>query len=782
MSEAADMLKTLQTGLADQYAVEREVGRGGMAIVYLARDHRHRRRVALKVLLPELASAVGAQRFQREVRAAARLVHPNILPLYDSGATSGLLYYVMPFVEGESLAERLSRAGPLTATEAARIGCAIADALACAHRLGIVHRDVKPANVLLSADDHPSLADFGLAFSEHGVANPRLTVTGVMLGSPPYMSPEQIKGAGSVDGRADVYSLGCVLFEMLSGVAPFSGPSIQSVLHGHLLQPPPSLSRLRPDVPAAIGGLVARMMEKNAERRPSADEVATGLRGWMHGGYTAGGAASPGRAEKPDPLPPSLRVPATLVESSVAVLPFRNISIDPELAYISDGITEELINTLGRLEGIRVAARTSVYAFREAPLTISQIGQRLDVTAVLEGSVQQSGRRLRVAVQLNSSDDGFQRWAASFDGTVDDVFGLQEEIARDVATALLGKLDQGSERLLQERSTDQSAAYNHYLLGRHHWHGRTPDGLTRAVEHFTQATELDPRYAGAYAGIADAYVAMAQFQYRDPHDVIPLAEVAARRALDLDPSRAEAHSTFAHILDSYHRDWTAAEQEYRRAIRLDPRFAHARLWLGDLLTALGRFDEALALGESALQLEPFAVATRFGYGVQLYRNRRYEQAIEELRRTMEMEPRYFSAPVFIAFAHSAAGEPERGVDLLQKVIARADPPHPVLIATLGFCQGLGGEASAARESLARIEAIEARVFVPAVNRLLIHAALGDDDRAFELMRKAVEERYGQFIFVAVDPAFDSLRGDGRFPEILELMGLQDVAPAAGAAA
>ncbi len=473
----------------------------------------------------------------------------------------------------------------------------------------------------------------------------------------------------------------------------------------------------------------------------------------------------------PAALPAAIRppLPAT-TDRTVAVLPFLNLSADTDNEYFSDGITEELINTLGRVGSLRVAARTSSFAYKGKQLNICKIGQRLRVQSVVEGSVRKVNDRLRITVQLIAAANGYQLWAGIFERLLDDVFAVQEEIARAVASALLGKLDGSSEQALRQRSTERSAAYNHYLLGRYQWNRRTPEGLNRAVEHFTQAVEIDPEYARAYAGLADAYVAMSHFQYRPPREVIPLAEAAGRRALELDPLHPESQTTFAHILDSFHWCWEEAERGYRRAIELDPRHASAHIWLGDLLTALGRHDEALACGAVAVELEPLSVPIRFQWAAELYRARRFQEAIVELGQVLEMDPAYFAARVFIAFAHACDGRPEEGVEATRLAVDVLGPVAPLLL-PLGYCLALAGRTAEAWRIARQLDAATERFVVPAVHRAVIYGALGELDTAYGLVMESLEERYAQFIFFGVDPVFDPLRSDPRFGEVLGRMGL-----------
>jgi eukaryotic-like serine/threonine-protein kinase len=762
------LLDDLRAGFTQNYVVERELGRGGMAVVYLARDVRHHRPVAIKVLPPELANTVSAERFLREIQTAARLVHPHILPVYDSGQTMGLIYYVMPFVKGEALSDRIERDGALPIDHAVTTAREVADALAYAHASGVIHRDIKPGNVLLSGGAHACLADFGLASILAAAANRRLTVTGVIVGSPYYISPEQINGNGDVDGRADVYSLGCMLFEMLAGHPPFEGSTVQAVLHHHLLRPPPSLCRIRSDVSRRLESIVHRAMEKDPDCRPDAIallDMLTSLGRNLATPVASVLAAPPVGAESAA----TIGYPGVL-DRTIVVLPFPNRTGDSGCEYLAYGLTEEVINSLGRVAGIRVAARTSSFALADTKLSVREVGRQLDVGFVLEGSLHRTGDRLRVPVQLVAAEEGFQLWAGVFERSKEDMLGLREEIARVVSKVLFGGRSEEAERPPVHRSTDRSEAYDQYLLGRYHWNRRTPDSLQLAVEHFGKAIALDSDYARAYAGLADAYVAMSHFQFRAPREVIPLAEAAGRRALELDPDRAESQATFAHILDSFHWRWEEAERGYRRAIELDPRYAQAHIWLGDLLTALGRHDEALRCGSAAVELEPLSVPIRFQWAIELYRTRRYPEAIAALQHVLEMDPGYFAARVFLAFALAGDGRAGEGLEAAQRAIDAAKPMPPLLM-PLAFCLGRLGRTEEALAVAHQLDTATAPFVVPAAHRAVVYGALGDVDRAFELVEEALEERYAQFMFFGVDPAFDPLRGDRRHAEVLRRMGL-----------
>jgi len=463
----------LHAALADRYALERELGRGGMATVYLARDLKHGRPVAIKVLRPEIASALGPERFLREIEVAARLTHPHILPLHDSGEAVGFLYYVMPFVEGDSLRDRLEREEQLPLEEALQVTREIADALSYAHSRDVVHRDVKPENILFQAG-HAVVSDFGIARAITAAASGTLTEAGIPIGTPGYMSPEQALAKRHLDGRSDIYSLGCVLYEMLAGEPPFTGPTAQAVLARHSLDPVPPLRTVRQAVPLAIEQAVMKALEKvPADRFATASEFADALR-------------TP-RASGP--------APTAAIPKSIVVLPFANLSPDPDNEYFSDGITEEIINALSQLPGLHVAARTSSFAFKGKSAGIAEVGARLKVATVLEGSVRKAGSRVRITAQLVNVADGYHLWSERYDRELDDIFAIQDAIARTIAHRLEVALAGPAGDMLVTPPTESLAAYQLYLKARYFWNqrGSASQKPSNASSRLSRWTRASPR-------------------------------------------------------------------------------------------------------------------------------------------------------------------------------------------------------------------------------------------------------------------------------------------------
>src|SRR6266704_2699567 len=532
----------VSAALADRYAIDRVLGRGGMATVYVAEDLRHSRQVAIKVLRPDVAAAIGAERFLREITIAARLTHPHVLPLIDSGRAAGSLYYVMPYVRGETLRQRLVREQRLPLKDTLAIARELGGALDYAHREGFVHRDVKPENVLL-VDGHAVIADFGIARAICQAGGEDVTEVGLAIGTPEYMSPEQAAGDRELDGRCDVYAFACVIYEMLAGAPPFSGASARAIVAKHLSEPPQPLRARRPDAPAAVEQALARALAKDpADRFASVAEFTTALE------ETRPGA-----------------VPAIVGKTrSIAVLPFVNASADPENEYLCDGVTDELINALTKVDGLRIASRTSAFALKGKPQDIRAIGALLGVSAVLEGTVRKSGDRLRITAQLSAADDGRNLWSERYDRTLDDVFAVQDEISRTIVSTLRTTFLADIADPTPQRYTHNLEAYSLYLKGRFCWNKRSQEGVLESISFFKQAIDHDPDYALAYSGLSDSYALQVDYRSVPVTEGYRLAREYALKALALDQSLPEAHTSLAWVLHVYDWDWPGAMREYAR--------------------------------------------------------------------------------------------------------------------------------------------------------------------------------------------------------------------------
>ena len=743
MSELADLLRQ---ALAEKYAIDREIGSGAMSRVYLARDLRHNRAVALKTLRPELSAVLGAERFLREISIAAKLHHPHILPLYDSGDAQGLLYFVMPYVEGETLRGRLTREGTLPLDVALQILREVADALTYAHGQGIVHRDVKPENVLFETG-HAVVSDFGIARAVSVSEQEALTGAGLILGTPAYMSPEQADGKAEVDARSDVYALGCVFYEMLAGRPPFTG-SFERILYQHLSETPAPLSRERPTLPGRLDAVVAAALAKQpAERFATAASFAAAA---------AEAAATPSHA------------PASS-EKSIAVLPFTNMSADPENEYFSDGMTEEIISTLAQLSDLHVASRTSSFAFKSQALDIAEVGRKLNVGTVLEGSVRRAGSRIRVTAQLVKVSDGYHLWSERYDRELHDVFAIQEEIAQAIASKLRAELLDGAGRPLVRKTTQNVEAYTLYLQGRFYWNRRNEGALERGVECFEQALAIDPHFTLASVGLADSHNIFGFYSLRAPEDAFPKARAAASRAVELEPDLAEAHAALGYARLYYDWDWDAAEAAFRRAIACDPGYAMAHHYLGNHLIAMGRMTEGKAAFREAMRLEPLSLIINAGLGWAMYYAREYGDAVRQLQSTLEIDASFGLAHLWLGWSYEQLGHAQKALDAYERAHIHLGGAA-LATAAVARAEARLGNRSRALGTALELEAETGR-YVSPYDVASIYTTLGDRDRTFTWLARAFAERSHLLVFLHVDPRFDTVRADPRFPEMVARVGV-----------
>ena len=746
----------LQQAVASRYSVERELGRGGMASVYLARDEKHGRPVAIKVLHPELARLIGSERFLREIRIAAGLAHPHILPLIDSGEADSLLYYVTPYAPDGSLRERLTRSGgKLPVTEALRVAREVGSALDYAHRQGFVHRDVKPENILF-ADGHAILADFGMARAQTAVAGGvSVTEAGMAVGTPEYMSPEQAAGQSEVRGASDQYSLACVVYEMLAGEPPLKGAGPRETMTKHVIERARPVRALRPEVPAPLDRALSRALSKTSGERFETVAACVAEMQADTGGSRAGGAHGG---------------MTSAIARGIAVLPFVNASPDPSNEYLSDGITDELINALAQVEGLRVSARTSVFALKNKPQDVRVIGALLGSAWVLEGSVRRSGDRLRITAQLSSTEDGRLLWSERYDRTFEDVFAIEEEIARTIVTTLRASALVELPEPAPVRATGNIQAYGLYLQGRFAWNLRTNEGVTEAIRCFEAAIREDAGYAAAYAGLADAYAL--QLDYRN----IPVAEGFARatayaqQALALDDRLAEAHASLAWSLFIYGWEWKESGREFRRAIELDPRYATAHQWYGFWLAAHGRLEDAIVSGHTALELDPASVSIRRTMGWIYYYARRFDQARHHLTRAIAMNPTAEESHRALALVLAHEGEWTEAERVLREATTLWGR-GAYTMATLAYVLARTGRREEAERVLAGLLAEREAEYVNPVAIATVYLGLEDRGAALDWMERACGERRGWVVYANVNPIFDPLRKEPRFALLRERLGI-----------
>ena len=750
MDPVRDAVAVVTAALGDRYAIDRELGRGGMATVYVAQDRRHAREVAIKVLRPDVAAAIGAERFLREIAIAARLTHPHVLPLIDSGQAAGSLYYVMPYVRGESLRQRLARERRLPLKDALRIARELGAGLDYAHREGFIHRDVKPENVLL-ADGHAVIADFGIARAIcQSCDGQNVTEVGLTIGTPEYMSPEQAAGDRDLDGRSDLYSLACVIYETLAGEPPFAGASARAVMAQHLSEAPPPLRARRPDAPAAVEQALARALAKDpADRFATVAQFVTALEA----------TDAPGAA------------PALVGKTrSLAVLPFVNGSADPENEYLCDGVTDELINALTKVEGLRIASRTSVFALKGKPQDIRAIGALLGVSAVLEGTVRKADDRLRITVQLAAADDGRTLWSERYDRRLDDVFAVHDEIARTIVSTLRTTFLADIADPTPRRYTDNVQAYSLYLKGRFCWNKRSQEGVREAIAYFEQAIDHDPGYALAYSGLSDSYGLQVDYRGVPVTEGYKLARRYALKALELDDTLPEAHTSLAWVQFAYDWDWAAAERSYRRALELNPAYATGHHWYSFVLLVTGQADQALVEAHTALELDPSSLSIRRGLGWLYYYTRRYEAAVYHLRRAIAMNPTSEDTYRILGLVLTQQGAYDEAERAFREAITLS-PELSYATAGVAHVLALQGRRREAEALLAELEARAREHYVSPVAFCIVHLGLRNTDQVFTWLERAYQDRRGWLTYLKVDPMLDVVKDDPRFAEFVKRMKL-----------
>jgi TolB-like protein/tRNA A-37 threonylcarbamoyl transferase component Bud32 len=763
----------LTRALADRYRVEGEIGKGGMATVYLAHDLKHDRPVAIKVLRPELAAGLGAERFVREIEISAKLTHPHILPLFDSGEADGFLYYVMPYVEGESLQDRLARQGKIPAEESIRLTDQIASALTYAHERGVIHRDIKPANILL-AGGQAIVADFGIARAVEAASAEGLTGTGLAVGTPAYMSPEQAIGGEAVDARTDIYALGCVVFEMVSGGSPFQGTGPQALLAKQMADRGPSLRKTDPTIPVFLDRAVSRALATDpGERFASATAFAEAL--------TSGTIVRRVRSRHRRRWALSGAVAALVVlglwglfrvvegprMERLAVLPLMDLTNDPEQEYLAPGVHEALIAELGRL-GLSMISRASMAGYQETEKGIAEIARELNVDGVIEGSVFREGDSLEITTRLYDRNER-EVWAGTFDGVLPNIVAMYRGFARAIADRIRLSLESGDEARLGEAPAVNPAVYEAYLRGMHVLHNaRSPEQFDTAIAYFRQAVEQNPGDALAWAGLADGYVTLGHDLGVPDPDVWTNVRAAAERAIRLDSTSAEGWAALADYQSYWGRDWEAAEEAFRRANELNPSLAWNHYHYSWYLVLFGRVEEAVAEHERAKALDPLTPSHTTWLPAIHWASRDFERACAESQAVVAGP--YPDDPIgnfVLARCTAFAGRYDEAIATYEESVPL--DLNPYFFVCLGEAYALAGRGDEALRIAREVEAGLGEHFWSAEGLFCLYAALGDREEALRWLE--YEPPSFSLPWAWIYPQVDALRDDPRFLAVFRRMNL-----------
>lgn len=739
-----------------RYRIIERIGAGGMGVVYRAEDKILKRDVALKFLPAGLtADSEARERLVREAQVASALDHPSICTVYEiDQAPDGQMYMAMAYYPGQTLKQRIEQ-GPIPVEESLEISLEIAKGLIKAHEKGVIHRDIKPANIIITEDDFIKIVDFGLAIL---TGQTHITSEQVIaVGTVNYMSPEQLQGE-EVDRRTDVWALGLVMFEMLTGVYPFRGTNAPSVMHSIMHDDPGEFVYENRLIPGPFKTIIEKCLKKNAgDRYPDMTRLLEDLTGLGKGErWDPGDQAKTGYKKIP----------------SIAVLPFENLSPDREQDYLCDGMADEIIHTLGHVPGVRVLARASVFSFKGQKIDIKKIGRQLGVSRILQGTLQSSGGRLRIFVNLIGIPDGYSLWSERYDRKNEDLLSIQDDISRTIVENLKGRLLEDGQELPVLPATRNIEAYHHFLQGYYFLNKRSREGLKKGMEYFRQAIGLDPFYAPAQVGLADAHILFAGYEMMPPVQAYPLARQAVDAALKLDGSLAWAHAMRATILWEDSRDPVAAGQEFRFAIDLAPGMSELHHVYAEFLSCLGRFEPALTEINLALELDPLSLLSHVLKGFIYYLMGDTDRAVRHYRSVIEKDPAFITANCEMGMALVQAGNYPAGIRALDRTLELSNS-NPMYLSRLGYGLGKSGDRARSRGILKKLKDLAKNTYVSPFSLAVIYLGLGDRENAIDCLQTAFDEKIYHLLFLKTDPLFDPVRSDPRIQKMLKKMGFAE---------